>query len=37
MAPAALLMAGIWIARGYPLTRKAHDRILAQLDARDAG
>jgi GPH family glycoside/pentoside/hexuronide:cation symporter len=37
VAPAALLVAGIWIARGYPLTRVAHDRILAQLDARDAG
>jgi GPH family glycoside/pentoside/hexuronide:cation symporter len=35
VAPAALLLAGIWIARGYPLTRGAHDRIRAQLHARD--
>jgi len=35
VAPAALLLAGIWIARGYPLTRAAHERIRAQLHARD--
>jgi Na+/melibiose symporter-like transporter len=25
----------IWIARGYPLTRAAHAKIIAQLEARD--
>lgn len=35
LGPALFLAMGIWFARGYPLTRQAHARILAQLDARD--
>jgi GPH family glycoside/pentoside/hexuronide:cation symporter len=34
IVPAAFLALGIWIARGYPLTRAAHARILARLEAR---
>jgi GPH family glycoside/pentoside/hexuronide:cation symporter len=35
VVPAFFLALGIWIARGYPLTRAAHARILLQLEARD--
>jgi Na+/melibiose symporter-like transporter len=35
LAPAFFLMIGIWLARGYPLTRQRHQEILAQLDARN--
>ena len=35
VVPALFLALGIWIARGYPLTRAAHARILSQLEARD--
>jgi sugar (glycoside-pentoside-hexuronide) transporter len=35
LAPACFLALSIWIARGYPLTREAHARILEQLEARD--
>ncbi len=35
VVPAFFLVLGIWIARGYPLTRAAHARILSQLEARD--
>ena len=34
VVPAFFLALGIWIARGYPLTRAAHARILSQLEAR---
>ena len=34
VVPAACLASSIWIARGYPLTRAAHARILAELEAR---
>jgi Na+/melibiose symporter-like transporter len=33
-APCAFLLLGIWFARGYPLGREAHARIVAQLEAR---
>ena len=34
--PSSFFLAlGIWIARGYPLTRAAHARILSQLEARN--
>lgn len=33
-APPLLLAVGIWLALGYPLTREAHARTLAQLAAR---
>lgn len=36
LVPAFFLGIGIWVARGYSLTRKAHTDILAQLDARRA-
>ncbi len=36
LVPAFFLGIGIWVARGYSLTRKAHTDILAQLDARPA-
>jgi len=35
LAPAFFLALSIWVARGYPLTRAAHARILEQLEARD--
>ena len=35
VVPAIFLALGIWIARGYPLTRAAHARILSRLEARD--
>jgi len=37
VGPAAFLALSVWFARGYPLTRRAHERILAGLDARRAG
>lgn len=35
LAPAVFLGLAIWLARGYPLTRAAHARILSQLAERD--
>lgn len=35
LVPAFFLALSIWIARGYPLTRAAHAKILEQLEARD--
>jgi Na+/melibiose symporter-like transporter len=35
LVPAFFLALSIWIARGYPLTRAAHARILERLEARD--
>jgi sugar (glycoside-pentoside-hexuronide) transporter len=35
VVPALFLAFGIGIARGYPLTRRAHARILLQLEARE--
>jgi GPH family glycoside/pentoside/hexuronide:cation symporter len=35
VVPAFFLALGIWIARGYPLTRAAHARILSRLEARN--
>ena len=40
LAPAPFLAVGVWLARGYPLTRARHAEILALLHARaqrDAG
>jgi sugar (glycoside-pentoside-hexuronide) transporter len=37
LAPAFFLGLAIWLARGYPLTRDAHARILSQLADRDRG
>jgi sugar (glycoside-pentoside-hexuronide) transporter len=37
VVPALLLLISAWFARGYPLTRAAHARILAQLAAREHG
>jgi sugar (glycoside-pentoside-hexuronide) transporter len=37
VGPAVFLGLGVWFARGYPLTREAHARIVAALAARDAG
>ncbi len=34
VVPALLLLASAWFARGYPLTRAAHARILAELERR---
>jgi sugar (glycoside-pentoside-hexuronide) transporter len=34
-APCLFLLVGVWFARGYPLSRAAHARIAAALDARD--
>jgi sugar (glycoside-pentoside-hexuronide) transporter len=34
LGPMLLLALAIWIARGYPLTRSAHGRILETLEAR---
>jgi len=36
VVPAALLVLSAWFARGYPLTRAAHSRILAELERRAA-
>ena len=33
--PALFLVIGVWLVRGYPLTRAAHERIVAELSARD--
>jgi len=33
--PAVLLALAVWLARGYPLNREAHQRILAALARRD--
>ena len=32
--PAAMLLLGVWIAMGYPLSRARHAEILQELDAR---
>ena len=37
LAPACLLGIGVWIARGYPLTRERHNEILRALTQRDTG
>ena len=37
VAPACFLAAGVWMARGYPLTRARHDEILRELAKREAG
>jgi sugar (glycoside-pentoside-hexuronide) transporter len=34
LAPAAFLAVGVWLARGYPLTRERHHEILRELAAR---
>jgi sugar (glycoside-pentoside-hexuronide) transporter len=34
LAPVPFLAAGIWLTRGYPLSRQRHSEILAQLSAR---
>lgn len=34
LGPAAFLAIGVWLVRGYPLTRAAHGRIVAELEAR---
>ena len=36
LAPAIFLALAIWIARGYPLTREKHARIVERIAARDA-
>ena len=36
LVPALFLALAIWIAKGYPLTREKHARILERLAARDA-
>jgi Na+/melibiose symporter-like transporter len=36
VGPIVFLALSIWFARGYPLTREAHERILDALSARDA-
>jgi Na+/melibiose symporter-like transporter len=36
LGPAIFLALAIWIARGYPLTRAEHARIVARLAERDA-
>ena len=36
-APCVFLLIGVWFARGYPLGREAHARIVAALDARARG
>jgi sugar (glycoside-pentoside-hexuronide) transporter len=36
LGPAVFLAAGVWLARGYPLTRRRHDEILAELARRHA-
>lgn len=35
VVPALLLVLSAWYARGYPLTRAEHERILAELSRRD--
>jgi len=35
VVPAAMLLLSAWYARGYPLTRAEHQRILAELSRRD--
>ncbi len=35
LGPAVFLLAALWFARGYPLTRARHAQILAELEARD--
>jgi sugar (glycoside-pentoside-hexuronide) transporter len=37
LAPCAFLLLGVQAARGYPLTRAAHARIVAELEARGRG
>jgi sugar (glycoside-pentoside-hexuronide) transporter len=37
LAPPAFLLVGVWMLRGYPLSRARHDEILRALEARDAG
>jgi glycoside/pentoside/hexuronide:cation symporter, GPH family len=36
LAPACFLAVGVWLARGYPLTRERHAEILRELARRDA-
>ncbi len=36
LAPAAFLVVAIWVAMGYPLTRAAHQKVLAELERRSA-
>lgn len=36
VVPALLLLLSAWYARGYPLTRAEHERILMELSRRDA-
>jgi Na+/melibiose symporter-like transporter len=36
LGPAIFLALSIWIARGYPLTREKHARIIERIAARDA-
>jgi sugar (glycoside-pentoside-hexuronide) transporter len=36
LAPALFLIAGVWLTRGYAMTRVAHAHVLEQLDLRDA-
>jgi len=36
LGPAIFLALAIWIARGYPLTREKHGRIMARIAERDA-
>ena len=35
VVPAAMLLLSAWCARGYPLTREVHTRILAELSERE--
>lgn len=37
LGPAFFLAVGVWLVRGYPLTREAHAHILAQLAERNRG
>ena len=37
VVPAVMLLLSAWFARGYPLTRAEHARILAELSARERG
>jgi Na+/melibiose symporter-like transporter len=36
-APCVFLLIGVWFARGYPLGRERHARVVAALDARARG
>ena len=36
LSPCLFLLVGVWFARGYPLGRERHARIVAALAARDA-